>query len=423
VFGAGSLDAGTLLGLGLVLVAIAAATRLATGRGIETFPVPLLIGLVVSAAGPLDMVRPDAAIARAGAEIAVVMLLFCVGLDHAAVDRRTATATRSAGRLLAVDAALNFIPGALFGILAGFGPTGAVLLGGATWASSWAMASGLLDREGRYGNRETPAVLAVLVLEHTATAFYLPLAAALLAPGDAAARLTALLGSAAAVAFAAWLVVGPAPVLRTTLFAWSGPGVALPLLLTGAALALAGLAAAMGVATAAVAYLAGAVLGSPAGELPPAARRSVEVLRDLSGAAAGLALGLLVPSSKLPGAVAAGLALAAVTGAAKVLTGWWAAGRLHPTGGGPLGAVGPAGRLRAGLALVPRGELALSLGILTALSAPGRGPGPGLAALLAVEVALTGVAPSLVRLRRRPGWYRWAPPTPAAVRPDPRGAC
>lgn len=422
MFGAGSLDAGTLLGLGLVLVAIAAATRFAIGRGIETFPVPLLVGLVVSAIGPLDVVRPDASITRAGAEIALVVLLFCVGLDHAAVDRRVVAATGSAGRLLAVDA-LNLIPGALFGILAGFGPTGAVLLGGVTWLSSWAMASGLLDREGRYGNRETPAVLAVLVLEHSGTALYLPLAAALLAPGDAAERLTTLLGSAAVVAFAAWLVVGPAPVVRRTLGAWSAPVLALPLVLAGAALALAGLAAAMGVATAAVAYLAGAVLGSPAGEPPPRAGRSLEVLRDLSGGVAGFALGLLVPAAKLPGAMAAGLVLAALTAAAKVVTGWWAAGRLHPAGGDPRGTVGRAGRLRAGIALVPRGELAVSLGLLAALSAPGRGPGAGLAALVAVEVVLTGLAPSLVRLWQRPGWYRWASPTPAAVRPDPPGVC
>jgi Kef-type K+ transport system membrane component KefB len=97
VFGTGSLDAGTLLGLGLVLVAMAAGARLATGRGIDAFPVPLLTGLLVSSVGPLDVLRPDPAIIRAGAEIAVVVLLFSVGLDHAAADRRTAAATR-AGR-------------------------------------------------------------------------------------------------------------------------------------------------------------------------------------------------------------------------------------------------------------------------------------------------------------------------------------
>jgi len=68
-----------------------------------------------------------------------------------------------------------------------------------------------------------------------------------------------------------------------------------------------------------------------------------------------------------------------------------------------------------------------------ALSAPDRGPGPGLAALAAVEVVLTGVVclgggrpcslvPAVVDDARRRGWYRWAVPTPAAVRPEPPGA-
>jgi CPA2 family monovalent cation:H+ antiporter-2 len=437
LFGTGSLDAGTLLGLGVVLVAVGAGTRLAATHGFDPFPVPLLVGLIVSAVGPLDALRPDAATTRAGAEIALVLLLFCIGLDHAAADRRRAAATMPVARFLAVDGALNFAPGALFGLLAGFGLTGAVLLGGVTWGSSWAIAWSTLDREGRFGNRETPAVLAVLVLEHTATAFYLPLAAALLTPGDAVSRVTAVLGSAAAVAFAAWLVLGPAPHLRTGLFAGPAPGIGLSLLLAGTALGLAGAAAAIGVATAGVAFLAGAVLArrdpsedpgdedadpaaGPSAGQTAGARRAVAVLRDLSTAMAGLALGLLVPASRLPGAVVGGLALAALTAATKVATGWWAAGGLSTAD--PAGTVGRAGRLRAGLTLVPRGELAVALGILAALSAPGWGPGTALAALAAVEVVLTAVGPSLVLSRRRPGWYRWVVPTPAAVRPDHPGA-
>jgi hypothetical protein len=84
--------------------------------------------------------------------------------------------------------------------------------------------------------------------------------------------------------------------------------------------------------------------------------------------------------------------------------------------------VGRAGRLRAGLVLVPRGELAVALGILVALAAPGTGPGTGLAALIAAEVVLTGAAASAVSDAGRPGWYRWAVPTPAAARPEPSGA-
>ncbi|HEV7865575.1 MAG TPA: hypothetical protein VGR20_22950 [Acidimicrobiia bacterium] len=441
MFASGSLDAGTLLGLGVVLLAVGAAARLAATAGLDPFPVPLLVGLVVSAVGPLHALRPDVATTRAGAELAVVVLLFCVGLDHGAADRRAAAATMPAARLLAADAILNFTPGAAFGLLAGFGATGAVLLGGVTWGSSWAVAAGTLDREGRLGNRETPAVLTLLVLEHAATAAYLPLAAALLAPGDAVARATAVLGSAAAVVAAAWLVLGPTPALRSGLFGGPAPGVSLPLLLAGAALPLAGAAAAIGVATAGVAYLAGVVLGSPHGAEPGAgdgsgppgvgrppaegavARRAIAVLRDVSGAGAGVALGLLVPASKLPGAMAGGLVLAALTGGTKVLTGWWAAGRLSAPGASAAPRRnGGAGRLRAGLTLVPRGELAIALGILAALSESRRGPGTALAALAAVEVVLTCAAPTAMRDPRRPGWYRWAVPNPAAVRPEPSGA-
>ncbi|HEY0397510.1 MAG TPA: cation:proton antiporter, partial [Acidimicrobiia bacterium] len=217
MFGAG-LDAGPLLGLGLVLAAVGIAARLAGARGVDPFPLPLLVGLLVSAAGPLQALRPAAEITRAGAEIAVVVLLFCLGLDHGAADRRTAAATLPVALTLAVDAGLNFVPGAVFGLLAGFGPIGAVLLGGVTGGSSWAVASATLDRQGRFGNRETPAALAVLVMEHAAVAVYLPLAAALLVPGGTASRLTALLGSAAA-AGAAWLVLSARPVLPPGLIA------------------------------------------------------------------------------------------------------------------------------------------------------------------------------------------------------------
>ncbi|HET9443099.1 MAG TPA: cation:proton antiporter [Acidimicrobiales bacterium] len=403
MFSPGGLEAGTLLGLGATLVAVGLGARLAAARGWDPFPVPLLVGLVVSATGPLDALRPDGAITRAGAGIAVVVLLFSAGFDHGSGDRRAAAATLPPGPLLAVDAGLNFVPGAVFGLLAGFGPTGAVLLGGVTWASSWAVAGATLDREGSLGNRETPAVLAVLVTEHAATVAYLPLAAALLAPGDGVARITAVLGSAAAVAAAAWLVLGPARWSRAALFGRLIPGgdPAAPadaaILVVGTAAALAGAATALGVATAAVAYLAGAVL-APAEPAP--ARRVVALVRRLSAGLAGLGLGLLVPAADLPGAVAGGLLLAALTAGTKLVTGWWAAGRLRvpgePREPGQSG-VGRAGRLRAGFALMPRAELAVVLGILAALSPPGRGPGAALAALAAVQVVVTGVAAGAVR--------------------------
>lgn len=387
MFGSGSLAAGTLLGLGVVVVAVALGARLAAGAGFDPLPVPLVAGLVISAAGPLHVLRPDAAVSRAGAEIALVVLLFCVGLDHGGADRRAAAATVPVGRLLALDAGLNVAPGFVFGLVGGFGLTGAVLLGGVTGASSWTAAMGQLDRRRRFGNRETPAVLAVLVAEHCALGAYLPLAAALLAPGGAIARATALLGSAAVVATAAWLALGPTAVPAP----WGVVGARPPnpaadaVLLAGAALVLAGLAAALGVPTAGVAYLAGVVMADIVTD--DDLRRAVGVLRHGSTAVAALGFGVLVPAGRLPGALAGGLLLAGLGGVGKVLTGWWAAGPMTTAA---------AARLRAGFTLVPRGEIAVALGLLVALSAPDHGPGAGLAALIAVEVVLTTAAPAVL---------------------------
>jgi CPA2 family monovalent cation:H+ antiporter-2 len=407
VFATGSLSAGTLIGLGVVLVALGAGSLLAARAGLDALPVPIVVGLAISAAGSLHTVRPDPVVTRSAAELAVVVLLFCAGFDAGRRDRRSAAAT-APRPLLAVDATLNFVPGAAFGLLAGFGPTGAVLLGGVGWASSWAGVAGFLDREGRYGNRETPAVLAVLVIEHAAAAVYLPLAAALLAPGDGAARVTAVLGSAGALAVAAWLVLGPAPWRRVDRIDGPAPGAGRLLVLTGAAVGAAGVAAALGLATTGVAYLVGVVLAS--GERDghrsggsDGTRRQLAGLRALALTAAGLTLGLLVPPARLPGAVGGGLVLAGLGVAGKMLTGWWAAGRLRSPG--PV--VGRPGRLRAGVALVPRGELAVAIGILAALSSPRHGPGTALAALAAAEVVLTGFVPSAVGNPGAGSGYGW----------------
>ena len=265
-----------------------------------------------------------------------------------------------------------------------------------------------------------PAALAVLVLEHTATAFYLPLAAALLAPGDAASRITALagLGGRRGLRRLAGSRAGPAAAHRAVRAVplRGGPGAA-----PGRRRPGAGRSRRRRRRRHRRYRLSRRLCPRRCGPrrsprrrprpgrdaVPsPGARGAIAGLRDLSAALAGLALGLLVPAAKLPGALAGGIVLAALTGATKVLTGWWAAGQLRPAAeAAPR--VGPAGQVRAGLTLVPRGELAVAVGILVALSAPGRGPGTGFAALTAVLIVLTAVAPSLVRGPGRPG-----PPAP-----------
>lgn len=66
----------------------------------------------------------------------------------------------------------------------GFDFVGILAMAGITYISSSGVVSRLLTDLRRLGNRETPAVLAVLVLEDFAMAAYLPLLAVLAAGGE-----------------------------------------------------------------------------------------------------------------------------------------------------------------------------------------------------------------------------------------------
>lgn len=85
--------------------------------------------------------------------------------------------------------ALNFTPGAAAGWLLGWGPVGAVVLGGITSISSSGIIATVLNDLGRVGNRETPVMLSVLVFEDLAMAVHLPLMTALVAGSAFAAGL------------------------------------------------------------------------------------------------------------------------------------------------------------------------------------------------------------------------------------------
>ena len=70
------------------------------------------------------------------------------------------------------------------GWLLGLNGVGILALAGVTYISSSGVIARLLDDLRRLGNRETPAVLSVLVLEDFAMAAYLPLLAVLAAGGN-----------------------------------------------------------------------------------------------------------------------------------------------------------------------------------------------------------------------------------------------
>jgi CPA2 family monovalent cation:H+ antiporter-2 len=68
----------------------------------------------------------------------------------------------------------------LAGLLLGWSPLAALLLGGITYISSSGVIAKILAELGRLNNRETPIIISILVFEDFAMAIYLPLVAVLL---------------------------------------------------------------------------------------------------------------------------------------------------------------------------------------------------------------------------------------------------
>jgi monovalent cation:H+ antiporter-2, CPA2 family len=117
-----------------------------------------------------------------GAEIGVLLLLFMLGLEYTGEQLQTNLRAGLGAGL--IDPALNFPPGLVAGLLLGWSPLAAVLLGGVTYISSSGLIAKTLADLGRLNNVETPSILSVLVLEDLAMAVYLPLVAVLLVGGS-----------------------------------------------------------------------------------------------------------------------------------------------------------------------------------------------------------------------------------------------
>src|ERR687888_1518987 len=186
-----------LLELGGVILGLGVLGRLAGRLGLSPIPLYLLAGLAFGEGGLLPLVTATEFI-RTGAEIGVILLLLLLGIEYTA-EELTASLRRSALAGL-VDLALNFTPGLAAGLLLGWAPLAALVLGGVTYVSSSGIAAKLLGDLGRLGNRETPVVLSLLVMEDLAMAAYLPVLTGLLAAGSLLAKAVPVLVALATVA-------------------------------------------------------------------------------------------------------------------------------------------------------------------------------------------------------------------------------
>lgn len=377
-----------LLELGAILVVLTVLGTIARRFALSPIPLYLAAGLALGEGGLVPLPAAGGFV-ETSASIGVVLLLLTLGLEFSIGE--FASSLRRHLPSAWFDLVLNATPGAVAGWLIGLDGVGILALAGVTWISSSGVIARLLSDLRRLGNRETPSVLSILVLEDFAMAAYLPLLAVLAAGGT---FLQAVFGMA--------IAIGALAMAFVVSYRWGhhvGRLVAHPdneqllLRVLGLTLIVAALAEFIHASAAVGAFLVGLTL---TGEAAERARTVLTPLRDLFAAIFFLAIGVSVDPAALLPMLPVAFALAAVTAVTKVLTGQFAARR---------DGVARPGQLRAGTALIARGEFSLVIIGLVGASVE------GLEAVATPYVfILAMVGPVLARFagggapaRRRPG--------------------
>lgn len=369
----------SLIQLGGVFFGLGVLGRFAARIGMSPIPLYLLGGLAFGKGGfvPLGNIEDFAHLAS---EIGVVLLLLLLGLEYTAVE--LFTGLRRSWMAGVLDIVLNAAPGVAVALILGWGPIGAMVMGGVTYISSSGIIAKVLGDLGRLGNRETPIVLSILVFEDLAMALYLPVLTGLLGG-------LSLLGGLRAVGISL-LVISVVLLIALRYGRYVSAIVDSPdrevflLKVLGSALLVAGIASALQVSAAVGAFLLGiAISGSTAEN----AARVLEPLRDLFAAMFFVVFGLSTDPRAIPPVLGWAILLAVVTSITKVATGWWAARRQG---------IGVFGRARAGAALVARGEFSI---IIAGLAVSAGAVDGELAALATAYVLLMAVfGPTAARL-------------------------
>ncbi|MBX7269874.1 cation:proton antiporter [Micromonospora sp. Llam7] len=389
-----------LVEVGALLFLLGLLGRLSRRIGLSPIPLYLLAGLAFGHGGIVELNASEEFFA-VGAEIGVILLLVMLGLEYSASELvGNLRASAPAGL---IDVLLNALPGAAFALLLGWGWVSAVVLAGITWISSSGVIAKVLADLGRLGNRETPVVLSVLVIEDLAMAFYLPLVTALLA-GVGLAKGGLGLGVAVLTVIAV-LVVAVRYGKVISRFMSADDAEALLLGVLGLTLLVAGLAAKLQVSAAVGAFLVGIALSGPVAHH---ATQLLTPLRDLFAAVFFVFFGLVTDPRDIPPVLLPALLLAVVTMGTKTLTGYLAARRAG---------IAEPGRWRAGLALVPRGEFSI---VIAGLAVAAGSVEPQLAALATAYVLITVVTgPMLARLPDLNWFKQWLRGRARAQRASP----
>ena len=335
----------TLTQLAVTAALLGALGLVASRFGLSAIPAYLLAGLLLGPNEPefLTVVRPSE-VTEFVAQLGVVFLLFFLGLEFTL--ERLLRSTRHAALGGTVDLLVNAALGLVVGVVA-FGFTfGALVVAGAVYVSSSAVAiKGLIDFR-RLADDETDLVLAILLFEDLAIALVLGFAATGggAAAGTLAAAGKAIVFVAGSLAASRWLA---RPIDRAL--------DALPrefflLLVVGLVVGMSAASAALGLSEAIGALMAGVILSQTS------VRAEIEErffsFRDVFAALFFFVFGLTIDVGAL-GRVGWILTLAVLLSVAGKLAGGFAAGRL--------GGFTPRQSVNVGAALVAHGEFTVVL--------------------------------------------------------------
>ena len=356
--------------VGALLFGLGVLGRMARRIGLSPISLYLLAGLAFGHGGLLPLSASTNFI-EVGAELGVILLLVMLGLEYSA-DELIGNLRKSAAAGV-LDAVLNAVPGALFGLIMGWPLPAVIALAGVTWVSSSGVIAKVLGDLNRVANRETPIVLSVLVIEDLAMAFYLPILSALILGATVLAGAISLTIAVVSVLVVLYIAIKHGGKV-SKLISPDDPEVLL-LGVLGMSMLIAGLADQLQVSAAVGAFLVGIALS---GKVAHSATEILAPLRDLFAAVFFVFFGLNTNPAALPDVLPQAAGLAVVTMATKVLTGMLAARRAG---------IARPGQWRAGLALMPRGEFSIVIAGLASATAPGLAPLATAYVLITVVVA------------------------------------
>jgi CPA2 family monovalent cation:H+ antiporter-2 len=388
-----------LIEVGALLLVLSVLGRLAARFGFSAIPLYLLAGLAIGEGGLLPF-QASAEFFEVGSQIGVILLLAMLGLEYSAEELVSNLKKSRVSGIL--DGVFNALPGALFAILLGWEPTAVVALAGVTWVSSSGVIAKVVRDLGRLGNRETPTILSILVMEDLAMAFYLPVLSALVIGAGIVQGAFTVAIAVAVVVVILYVALRHGRFLSRLLPDKNAE--ALLLGVVGLTMLVAGLAERVSVSAAVGAFLVGIAISGPVAHQ---SAQLITPLRDLFAAVFFVFFGISTSPADIIPVLLPAFALAVVTIATKTLSGYLAAKRAG---------IATAGRWRTGLALTPRGEFSIVIAGL----AVGAGVEPMLAPLAAAYVLMTIIAGPLLARIPDAKWFKArvrkatgaVPPTP-----------